>query len=228
MSENRQTVEKQLTQLQDVQEQMHKRKLREVGPSSDPARGQGRLLQLLKMQPEISPTELVFILNMSQQAVAKQLGALETGGYIMRTPAADDANVSVITLTDAGKNIAGTMNEAMEGASVLDTLTDEEIDTLNGLLGRIIARAEELNDGLAMFTSRGGRRKQEPDEAAGSAGSTGLAGLAGSAGLALSRGFWMTPLGSEEQAISSGMFRGERTHHGRHSRHRHPRGSRRE
>ena len=74
-----------LEQLQQLQSLMHRTLFRGYwggGRSSNPYRGQGRVLAILKMKPEISQKELTYLLNMSKQSLAELLAKLERSGYI--------------------------------------------------------------------------------------------------------------------------------------------------
>ena len=52
----------------------------------NPHRGQGRVLSILKLKPEITQKELTYLLDMSKQALGELLKKLENCGYITRTP----------------------------------------------------------------------------------------------------------------------------------------------
>ncbi|MDR1873523.1 MAG: MarR family transcriptional regulator [Synergistaceae bacterium] len=123
------------------------------GPMGDPHRGQGRILALLKMQPQISQKDLAFLLDMRPQSMGELLIKLERGGYITRTPSESDHRVLDIKLTEEGLNAA---NVAGEGKSHLDGLFDcftaDEQATLGEYLDRIMASMEkEFGDNAADF-----------------------------------------------------------------------------
>jgi len=112
-------------------------------PWRDPRQGQGRVLALLKLKPEITQRELTFLLGMSRQSSAELLNKLERQGLIVREPLLDDRRVMNVRLTEAG--------EAAEQANhpvsddVLGCLDDDEVVQLSDYLGRII---EQLEAGL--------------------------------------------------------------------------------
>ncbi|GAB3165034.1 hypothetical protein GCM10027059_22110 [Myceligenerans halotolerans] len=110
-------------------------------PWQDPSQGQGRVLALLKLQPETTQKELTFLLGMSRQALAELLAKLEKQGLVEREPSADDKRVVVVRLTAAGHE-AEQAEEHSPAGDLLDALEDDEVERLSGYLGRILERAE--------------------------------------------------------------------------------------
>ncbi len=110
------------------------------GPMGDPHRGQGRILALLKLQPEISQRELGFLLDMRPQSLGELLMKLERSGYITRTQAEDDRRAMTIRLTDEGRQAA---EQKVEAADLFACLNDEEQRTLGDYLRRIVATLEQ-------------------------------------------------------------------------------------
>ena len=56
----------------------------QAGPFADPARGQGRILAMLKIQPEIKTRELAYLLGIRQQSLNELLNKLEKSGHVER------------------------------------------------------------------------------------------------------------------------------------------------
>ena len=116
-------------------------------PFMHPRSGQGRILSLLKLQPEIEQKELGYLLNMSRQALAELLGKLEKSEYITRTPSEKDRRSYIIILTDKGREALPSESAKMDDGDVIeaifDCLSDEEKGSLSGYLNRIIAALEE-------------------------------------------------------------------------------------
>lgn len=111
----------------------------------DPSQGQGRVLALLKLQPETTQKDLTFLLGMSRQALAELLGKLEKQGLIEREPSPDDRRVVIVRLTEAGRSAEQTKVDR-QGAGheeLLDVLDDEEVAQLSAYLGRILEHAQE-------------------------------------------------------------------------------------
>ena len=80
--------------------------LREHGPMGAPYQGQGRILSLLKLTPEIGQKELAHILNIRSQSLGELLAKLERNGYITRTPSEADRRGMDIRLTESGKAVS--------------------------------------------------------------------------------------------------------------------------
>ena len=137
-------------QLQQLQMLMHRASFQGFmgGRAHNPLRGQGRVLAILKIKPEISQKELTYLLNMSKQALAELLAKLEKSGYITRAPSEADRRVMTVRLTEAGESAAGDVDEgALETRRILDCLSAEELAAFSDYLGRIIGRYEELFPG---------------------------------------------------------------------------------
>ena len=108
----------------------------------DPFRGQGRILALLKMQPEISQKELAYLLGIRPQSLGELLTKLEQTGYIARTTSAEDRRAMEIRLTAEGE-AAAAANEQRRAQELADDemfqcLNQDEQKILAGYLDRII------------------------------------------------------------------------------------------
>jgi DNA-binding MarR family transcriptional regulator len=144
MNEIKTTITEQLQQLQML---MHRISfygfMRDV-KAHNPHRGQGRVLAILKMKPEISQRDLTYLLGMSKQSIAQLLDKLEKNGYITREPSEEDKRVMNIKLTEEGMKTAEDIDDSTpETAKILDCLNDEELAAFSDYLGRIIKRYEE-------------------------------------------------------------------------------------
>lgn len=131
-------------QLQQLQMLMHRTMFSNFRRTHNPHRGQGRVLAILKLKPEISQKELTYLLNMSKQSVAELVTKLEKNGYITREPSEDDKRVMTIRLTEEGSKAAEDTDENESSTSkVFDCLTEDELSTFSEYLGRIIEQYEE-------------------------------------------------------------------------------------
>lgn len=144
MNKLKETVTEQLRALQIL---MHKTGFGHGmghGKGHNPHRGQGRILALLKLKPEISQKELTELLGMSKQAVAELIAKLEKSGAITRTPDEEDKRVMTIRLTQKG-NIAAedAQDAAPDSAKGLDCFTAEELAVFSEYLARMIKQYEE-------------------------------------------------------------------------------------
>jgi len=148
MNDDRQTVVEQIMRLQGLMHRYQMQSFMEFGPWANPERGQGRVLSILNLKPEISQKELTYLLDMSKQALAELLAKLEKSEYIVREPSEEDRRSLNIKLTEAGAAVAAQIDEGSpELESVLDVLSDEELANLHDYLQRIIARLEEQVSG---------------------------------------------------------------------------------
>ncbi len=115
----------------------------ERGPLSSPHQGQGRVLALLKLKPEVSQKELSTILDIRSQSLGELLAKLERQGYITRTPSEEDRRGMNISLTEAGKAASIQQDEKADFDSFFDCLEPEEQKKLGEFLERLSLRIEE-------------------------------------------------------------------------------------
>lgn len=115
------------------------------GPFADPARGQGRILAMLKIQPEIKTRELAYLLGIRQQSLNELLNKLEKSGHVERKPSEKDKRVMVVHLTEKGKRVQQPETDYQE---ILDCLSLEELQQFGEYLDRIIAAfgIQEVDD----------------------------------------------------------------------------------
>lgn len=130
------------------------------GKRMNPHRGQGRVLSVLKLKPQITQKELTYILDMSKQALGELLNKLENCGYITRMPSQEDKRILVITLTEKGKKAADKMeHENEKEEDIFQCLTEEEQKNLSHYLERLI-HAWQMNDRMYQEHSRWYRNSQ--------------------------------------------------------------------
>lgn len=122
---------------------MHK----QHGPMGNIHRGQGRILALLKLKPEISQKELSHILDMRPQSLGELLEKLERNGYITRTPSEKNHRALNIRLTDAGQELSTLNEQHANTVDLFENLCAEEQAALNDYLDRIIATLENKSKG---------------------------------------------------------------------------------
>ncbi len=107
----------------------------ESGPFADTTRGQGRILAMLKIQPEIATKELAYLLGIRQQSLDELLNKLEKNGYVERKPSENDKRVMIVHLTEKGKQIQQPQTDYQK---IFDCLLPEELQQLSQYLDRII------------------------------------------------------------------------------------------
>jgi DNA-binding MarR family transcriptional regulator len=113
----------------------------ERGPLADTSRGQGRVLAILKMRPEISARDLSYLLGIRPQSLNELLMKLEKNGYITRAQSEEDKRSVIVSLTDKGRDAK--QDGAPGYGDILECLTADEQTTLDGYLERISAALEE-------------------------------------------------------------------------------------
>jgi len=116
----------------------------ESGPFADTTRGQGRILAMLKIQPEIATKELAYLLGIRQQSLNELLNKLEKNGYVERKPSENDKRVMIVHLTEKGKQI---QQPEADYEKIFDCLLPNELEQLAQYLDRIIAafQAQDKN-----------------------------------------------------------------------------------
>lgn len=99
MKQNAHELMERLMRMQWLLNRYFHRNLRDRGV---PYSGQGRVLKVLKMKPEIPQKELSEILGMRPQSIGELLSKLEKKGFITRTPSPNDKRVIIVHLTEKG------------------------------------------------------------------------------------------------------------------------------
>lgn len=143
MHHDNQELFSKLSRLQWLMGRFYHHKYRQHGPMGDIHRGQGRILALLHLQPEISQKNLTQILDMRPQSLGELLAKLERSGYIERTPSETDHRVIDIRLTEAGKEISSQVEPQPDTQELFGCLSEEEQSTLSNYLSRIVAALEQ-------------------------------------------------------------------------------------
>lgn len=133
-------LQEKLMRLQWLLRQQQMTEMAVHGPFADTSRGQGRVLALLKIQPEISTRDLAYLLNIRQQSLNELLNRLEKGGYVERKPSAADKRVLMVQLTEKGKAV---QQPKTDYTDIFDCLEEAEQKTFSAYLDRIIAALEQ-------------------------------------------------------------------------------------
>lgn len=107
----------------------------EMGLLSDVTRGQGRILAMLKIQPEIATKDLAYLLGIRQQSLNELLIKLEKSGYIERRPSENDKRVMIVCLTEKGRQTQQTKSNYEE---LFNCLSEEEITQFCAYLDKLI------------------------------------------------------------------------------------------
>lgn len=121
-------------------------------PHNNPLRGQGRVLSILKMRPEMNQRELSYLLDMRQQSLSELLARLEQKGFVERRPSETDRRAITITLTDAGRKAApDNIESSRKGDALFSCLSAEEQAQLGNYLERV---AQSLEDSMPEGAAR--------------------------------------------------------------------------
>lgn len=104
--------------------------------------GQGRILSVLKMKPDISQKDLTYILAVRPQSLGELLVKLEKNELIKRHPSQSDRRIMMIHLTDKGKEVACKVTEA-HNVALFDQLTKEEKKQFVSILRKLSKNMQE-------------------------------------------------------------------------------------
>lgn len=112
---------------------------------SNPLRGQGQVIALLKQRDGLSTREMAELMDIRTASLNELLVKLEAKGLIERCKSDADGRVTVARLTEAGRAVEQTpfLNEM---SSYYTELTEEEKRALITLLSRIEEAAESGAD----------------------------------------------------------------------------------
>ncbi|MGG5343739.1 MarR family winged helix-turn-helix transcriptional regulator [Enterococcus sp. AZ192] len=135
-----QTLMEEFLRLQAMMQRYFMKRRRDHGPFGNPHRGQGRVLNLLKLKPETTQKELSYLLDMRPQSLGELLGKLEKKGYIDREPLESDRRVMVIRLTEAGMTAAD--NSRSEEETIFDVLSEEEQASFKIIMDKLLGALE--------------------------------------------------------------------------------------
>lgn len=132
-------LQKKLLKLQWLIQRRRMQEHMENGPLADPTRGQGRVIALLKLQPDISTKDLSYLLGIRQQSLNELLNKLEKNELVTRVQSEDDKRVMLVRLTEKGENIKQA-NSDFDG--IFDCLDNDEKAEFGKYLDRIIDSLE--------------------------------------------------------------------------------------
>ena len=92
-----------LLDVQNILRAHHNARSMEHGPASDPTRGRGRVIALLKLKDGVSTREMAEILGIRVSSVNEVVAKLEKDGYVERARSEEDGRVVLVKLTDKGR-----------------------------------------------------------------------------------------------------------------------------
>ena len=104
--------------------------------------GQGRILRILCQQEQMSQKELQEILHIQPGSMSEIAAKLESKGLIARGRDEADKRKILLSITDEGRTWVNQRNAAairQQRAELFSSLSQEEQDTLQTLLGKLSA-----------------------------------------------------------------------------------------
>lgn len=116
--------------------------------------GQWRFLRQLWREDGITQRELSKRVSMREPTTVVAVKGLEKAGLITRTKTADDRRKTFIYLTDHARRLELLLAPYNAQVHELATrgMSDEEVDTLRGLMKRVIANLSEASEQIAEET----------------------------------------------------------------------------
>lgn len=113
--------------------------------AKQPQRGQMRLLLLLNKKDQLTNSQIVDELDIRPSSVSVMVKKMEAEGLVERHDSDEDKRVSLISLTDKGREtITSSHNFKTEFSDELfDSLSDEEKETLGQLLEKLTSGLDE-------------------------------------------------------------------------------------
>jgi len=124
----------------------------------DASVGQGRVLAILKLRPEIGVGELSYLLGIRPSSLNELLNKLERNGYVTRTASPEDKRAVIVRLTEKGakEELPDTGAE-----SIFTVLTDGEKKTFEEIVDKLLSALEEKvgneKDGFDLMGALRGR-----------------------------------------------------------------------
>ena len=105
------------------------------------------VLTALKDGARLSQGELARWARVEQPTMAQLLARMERDGMIRREPDPDDRRSSLVSLTEAARDRLPAGREILRQGNREATrgLSDQEVETLIGLLRRVLANVEEMD-----------------------------------------------------------------------------------
>jgi DNA-binding MarR family transcriptional regulator len=124
-----------LTRLQWLLQRQQIRSHAQGGPLADTARGQGRILSILRLHDGISTRDMSYLLGIRVSSLNELLAKLEKGGYVTRERSTTDRRVMLVRLTELGRNAQEP--DTVDPGNVFSCLSDNEQSAFGEYINRI-------------------------------------------------------------------------------------------
>ena len=122
----------------------HMRERTEGGVTFDRMRGQGRILAMLKIRDAMSVKDLAFLMGVSVPTMVELLTKLEKNGFITREQSSDDKRMTIVRLTDKGRNEKQSEGKVM--SEIFSCLSEDEQKTMIGYIDRMTESLKTILD----------------------------------------------------------------------------------
>ncbi len=116
-------------------------------------KGKSRLLNLLAAKDGLTNAEITELLDIRPSSVSLQVKALEEDGYVTRQASAADKRVSLIFITDKGRDSIekGDLETDKLSETILAGLSESEINELQVILSKIANNVQQTQFDSAFF-----------------------------------------------------------------------------
>lgn len=111
-----------------------------LDPITDPSRGQGRVLALLKLRDGLSTRDIATVLGVRVSSLNELLSKMDKAGYLSRSPSPQDRRISLVHLTAAGRAVE---QRPPPAPALFEDFTDADRDRFEGYLDRLITTLTE-------------------------------------------------------------------------------------
>ena len=134
-----------ISQVKQVQSRIFQRLLTESGVEEFNG-PQGRILYVLWQEDGVPIAQLVQQTGLAKSTLTAMLARMEDIGLITRENSSADKRQVIICLTDTARRLQAKYEQVSEEMNQLfyRGMTQEDADTLDGLLGRVLANLQEL------------------------------------------------------------------------------------
>ena len=109
-----------------------------VAKHSGRGQGQKNILRILAEEESISQRKLQEILDIKPGSISEILTKLETKGFLIRKKSETDKRAVMLRITEAGKAAATLKAEPIGSETIFDCLNEEEKNTLQQLLKKLL------------------------------------------------------------------------------------------
>lgn len=126
----------------DLRRYFHRQRAKNHGLEAH--QGQGRVLALLKLHPEISQKDLIFVLGLRPQSAGELIQKLTDKGWVTREASEEDRRAMIVKLTDLGREEAEKIGQRPDvTADLFADFTDEEKMQWSALVEKLNQKLEE-------------------------------------------------------------------------------------